>query len=117
MSMCQRGTQADIVEALAEPWVWHFLTWIAITVHLGLLLSAMMRYGGMLIAVAMLWIAAPVVCAMGLGAFATLLGRGGAFPEILFRYMMPMGFIVMEVIACIIIQRIILSRVELEAQR
>lgn len=100
----------DFLEPLAEPWFWHCFSWVALTVHLGLLLSTWVRYGGMVFATGLM-IVATILTGMTMGAFAFLLGLNGSAAENLFRYLLPLGLITLECFLCIVCQRMVIARV------
>lgn len=101
----------DTLEVMEEPWFWHCFTWVAVTAHLGLLFSTWLRYGGMLIAAAILWVALPVLFVMFVSMLAFAMAGAGAGTEIFGRYLMPIGLMMTEVCFCILFQRLIIARV------
>ena len=50
----------DLLELVVEPWFWHVIVWNVLTLHLGLLLTTYVRYGGMIIGYVLLWLFAPI---------------------------------------------------------
>ena len=97
LTMLTSGASADnLARFLAEPWCWHFVSWIAVTLHFGLLLTTYVRHGGMLLAVAVLWVALP----MFLGISMSLIVFGFGAVEII-RYLMPLFLIGLEVALCV----------------
>lgn len=100
----------DPTEILFEPWAWHVVAWLLVTLHLGVLLSTYLRHGGMLIAAALIWIGGPVLFAM-LAAAADAAGipmYSGVLPD----RVVPCGLILTELAACWYLQRLTIRRVE-----
>ncbi|MEZ6043853.1 MAG: hypothetical protein R3C20_25430 [Planctomycetaceae bacterium] len=108
------GAASDVVEALTEPWFLHLFTWFLLTVHLGVLLSTLLRYGGMLIAAAAMWIAAPMLFMMFIMVVAFVLRDMG---EIFARYLLPLGLMGLEVFLCVVIHILVARRLEYIGQR
>jgi ABC-type transport system involved in multi-copper enzyme maturation permease subunit len=107
----------DVTEWFMEPWMLHFLTWVVLTVHCGLLLSTVLRYGGMLLSAVILWIAAPMFFSMFFWVFAMAIGASPMRSEEAFRFLLPCALIVTEILACWLIQKLIVRRVEAAAAR
>ena len=107
----------DLVESMAEPWFWHFLSWFVLTTHLGILLSTMLRYGGMLVAVAIMWIAAPMLFVMFMMTVAFMLTGIGRGADWLFEFLLPTILIVLECVMCVVVQRAIIRRLQNLAQQ
>ncbi len=103
---------ADFLTIWREPWYWHLFTWLLLTLHLGVLLSVYLRYGGMVIAGALLWIAAPMLMMTMIFSLAIATGLATAAGEIFMRYIFPLGLIGVECVLCLIMQRMILRRVD-----
>ena len=101
----------EMAETLQEPWFWVFAGWVVVTAHFGTLLSVYVRHGGMLIAVVVAWFVIP----MTLTASFALLGvifrglRGGG--EV-FRYIVPLVVLGLQLPICFAFQRMILHRIE-----
>lgn len=107
----------ELFRGIFQPWFWHFFSWTIVTVHLGVLLTTYVRYGGMLLSVAICWFAMPLVCSVSFGmlAFAGSIGTSGGVE--FFQYLIPLGLIFAESIACVVIQRSIHKRlIELAAK-
>ena len=102
----------DVVEVIVEPWFWHLLSWNLLSIHLGLLLTTHIRYGGMVLGYVLLWILAPICCTSFIGVFGSSGGFGRAEEDFL-RYLIPLGLIVAELAICFGLQKTILKRVEL----
>ncbi len=109
----------NLLDVLDEAWFWLVAAWVITTVHLGLLLSTWLRYGGMLIATALLWIAVPIMLQMLLFVLFVLLagaaglaGLGFADEETLLRYLLPIGLIFLNVVAWAGLQRLLVRRVQ-----
>lgn len=107
----------DILEVVVQPWIWHFFSWVLLTLHVGLWLTTYVRHGGMLIAMALLWIVCPVVCTTSFGLFAMAVGRGGSGIEDFMQYIFPVMLILVECLICVGVQRAILRRVQEAASR
>ncbi len=108
MLLTSGASADDIVSFLAEPWCWHFVSWVAVTLHVGLLLTAYVRHGGMLLAVAVLWIAMPMFCGISMSLIAV--GGRGSFDVV--RYLMPLFLIALEVIVCVIAYQATVRRLD-----
>ncbi len=106
----------DAADLLDEPWFWASLSWVFVAIHVGSLLSVYFRHGGMLIAAAICFFILPFMGGMLLSAFSALTRFGGGF-DIIFRYMVPMFLIPVHFVACVVLQKSILHRVELLASR
>ena len=103
----------DFFDIIVEPWCWAALGWLALTAHIGTLLSVYLRHGAMLIAVAVCWFMAPFVAGMVIGMVGMLFrGLDSAFTEFVMRFVVPLGLIVGEAAVCALIHRWILFRVE-----
>lgn len=111
------GAELDeIFTALMQPWLWHFLSMVILTIHLGLLLTTYVRYGGMVLAAVLMWIVAPMLCSMSFMLVAFASGPSG-FVEELMQYIVPVIMIVGELGLCYFIQRAIVDRVEVLASQ
>lgn len=97
----------ELLEVMVQPWIWHFVTWVAVTAHLGVLLTTYIRFGGMILSVAICWIGMPMVCGMSIGLVLSS-GPGGG--RELIQYVIPMMLIILEVFICAVIQRQIHDR-------
>ena len=104
--MLSEGDLGDFLEAFVQPWLWHFLSWVAVTAHLGVLLTTHLRFGGMLLAVAICWFGMPILCGM---SFALVLSSGPNSVE-LYQYVIPIMLIIFEVFICAVLQRQIFDR-------
>jgi hypothetical protein len=106
----------DFIEAVFQPWVWHFGFWIIVTIHVGLLFTTYLRYGGMLFGIALMWIVAPMFCfaTIALAAFGI---RGGPGSEDFFLYVIPIGLMIAECFVCFGVQKALLKRIEELASR
>ena len=51
----------DLADLLEEPGFWHCFTWAVVTLILGLALSVRLRYGGLIIAIAVCWVLGPAM--------------------------------------------------------
>jgi hypothetical protein len=101
----------DTAELVFEPWFWATLSWVVVTVHLGVLLSVYLRHGGMLIAIAMCWILMPFLLGLMMAAFFAVL-RVGSVGEQFFQYFVPLVAMCVHAAICVVVQRLILARVE-----
>ena len=118
MTFAENWFLRDVMEVVSEPWFWAGMGWVFVTVHLGTLISVYFRHGGMLIAVAVCWFVLPFMLGMLVGAVMFLArGIGGNGQEVFFRYLVPMVAMAAEVVVCILVQRLILRRVEELAAR
>lgn len=104
-------------ETAIEPWFWFVVAWLFVTAHVGLLLSVNMRYGGMLVAIALCCIIFPFVLGMVLSLIGMMLsfllrGANDQFLEAMFRYILPIVLIMGEVTVCGLIHKLVLDRVE-----
>ncbi|MBL8814795.1 MAG: ABC transporter permease [Planctomyces sp.] len=104
---------SNAIEVFIEPWFLHLFTWFLFTVHLGTALSTVLRYGGMVIAAAILWIVMPMfsIVVIGIMAFA-LRSAAGPGSEAVFRFLIPMGLMVVEILLCGLCQKLIVRRME-----
>ncbi len=117
MFQVQPRAAEEILKSILEPWFWHLGTWILLTAHLGLYLSTIMRYGGMLIAAAVLWIAAPVMFFMAIATVAMALRGPGAGFEALFRFVLPISLMTAEVLLSFVLQRMTVARLTSVVQK
>lgn len=101
-------------EIFVEPWFWHFLSWVMVTLFLGLYMSTQLRYGGVLIAVALAWFAGPFLMMI---LFGFLTWGGGVDGEIMVRFLAPICLIVVELIACVALYRLTIRNLENIAAR
>lgn len=108
------GELDELLEVMVQPWIWHFMTWVAVTAHLGVLLTTYIRFGGMLLSVAICWFGMPILCGMSI---ALVLSGGGGGGREFFQYLIPFGLIVFEVFMCAILQRQIHDRLILLAAK
>ena len=97
----------DVFRAFMQPWFWHFCFLTILTAHIGVLLTTYVRYGGMLLAVAICWFAMPLICTISFGMLAF---AGGVGEAELFQYLIPLFLIFVESVACVVIQRSIHKR-------
>lgn len=98
----------NAIQVLVQPWFLHLFSWVAVTLHLGVLLSTHVRHGGMLLAVALLWLGAPLCCGTAIGVMSFGPGPGGDF----LAYGLPVLLILAELIACVFLQHMTLRRLE-----
>jgi hypothetical protein len=106
----------NFAEVVIEPWFWAGLGWLAMTLHLGALLSVYVRHGGMLIAIAICYFAVPFFGGILFGIVGMILsGLGSMAVEFIMRYMVPLTLIVAESAACVVAHGLILRRIELLA--
>ena len=117
LSAQDRSFAEDVVELFVEPWFWHFVSWYVLTTHLGILLSTMLRYGGMLVAVAIMWIAAPMLFVMFMMTVAFMLTGIGRGSDWFIENLLPTFLIVLECVLCVILQRAIIRRLQNLAQQ
>jgi len=106
VTFCVLIDSSGSLEFLVQPWFMHFFTWILLTLHLGVYLSIQVRYGGMLLAMALLWLLSPMVCGISL----SLLSFGS--PQELAQYLVPIVLMMLETATCIGLQKAILERVK-----
>jgi ABC-type transport system involved in multi-copper enzyme maturation permease subunit len=106
----QRSVE-QMIGVLAEPWFWDLIGWNVLSLHLGLLLTTYVRYGGMIIGYMLLWLLAPMCC-MSLLAVLGVAGGGGADISRFIEFAFPIALIGIELVACIGMQKAILRRVE-----
>lgn len=107
----------DFIEFWMEPWAWHLISWVLLTLQLGVLLSTFLRYGGMVISAAMLWIAAPILFGMFMMTIGSVFSGFNGPGEVFARYLLPMGLLAAELVLCVVIQQMILKRVDDVVQR
>jgi hypothetical protein len=107
----------DFLEFWMEPWAWHLISWMLLTLHLGVLLSTFLRYGGMVISAALLWIAAPILFGMFMVTIGSVFFGFGGSGEVFARYLLPLGLLTAEIVLCVVIQQLILKRVDDVVQR
>ncbi len=114
MSFSEPGFLKEAFEVVIEPWLWAGLGWVAVTVHVGVLLSVYFRHGAMLIAVVLCLFVVPFMAGILINilAFTLFRGVGGRSEEAIFRYMVPIAAVVAEAVFCYVAQRLILNRVE-----
>lgn len=106
----------DISKVLIEPWFWAGLGWLAVTLHLGALISVYVRHGGMLIAIAICYFIVPFVGGILFGILGMLLnGIGSTAAEFIMRYLFPLTLITVESAACIAAHGLIFRRIEVLA--
>lgn len=98
----------NVIQLLVQPWFLHLFSWVAVTLHLGVLLSTHVRHGGMLLAVALLWLGAPLCCGTAIGVMSFGSGFGGDF----LAYALPVLLILVELVACLFLQQMTLRRLE-----
>ena len=98
-----------------EPWFYQAVVWAAATVHLGLLLSIRLRYGGMLLAIVGLWIVFPLM--MGNCINVLSMGFNGPGTEFYFRYVFPLKLILITVPFCVWLHFRILRTLETVAEQ
>ena len=100
-------------DVVVSPWFWAMLGWLAVTVHVGILLSVYLRHGSMLIAIAVCYFAIPFIGGMAISVFAMMFNQIGTnFSEMIMLYLFPLGLVVGELAVCVLIHRWILHRVE-----
>ena len=103
----------NVAEVIIEPWFWAGLGWLAVTLHLGALLSVYMRHGGMLIAIAVCYFVVPFVGGILFSILGLIIGNiGNTAAEVILRYMFPLTLIVGELAACVAAHGLILRRIE-----
>ena len=116
LSMVSFGVDGiDVIQIVSEPWVWHFVSWLALTASVGLLLTTYVRYGGVLLAVGLLWIVAPMFCGITF-AVVGMSGVGGGSEEAL-RYLLPLFMTGIEALVCVVVHRAIVVRLQELASR
>lgn len=109
-------TIEDITEVVIEPWFWAGLGWLAVTLHVGALLSVYVRHGGMLIAIAVCYFVVPFVGGIVIGIVGMIISNiGNTAAEIIFRYMFPLTLIAAELAACVAAHGMIFRRIEVLA--
>jgi len=116
LSFTERNFLSDTIDVLQEPWLWASLSWAVVTLHFGTLLSVYFRRGGMLVAIAVCWFLLPFMCGMMLAALSMFL-RGPGPGDDFFQYVVPVFLLIGHVAVCVVIQRLILQRVETLAAR
>lgn len=97
----------NVIQLLIQPWFVHLFSWVAVTLHLGVLLSTHVRHGGMLLAVALLWLGAPLCCGTAIG----VMSFGGSRGDFV-AYGLPVLLILAELIACLFLQQMTVGRLE-----
>ncbi|MEZ6061601.1 MAG: ABC transporter permease [Planctomycetaceae bacterium] len=105
------GNWNDVGEMLGEPWFYMFFVWVLTTAHVGLLLSVYTRYGGMMIAIAVMWIVTPMVFFSMIGVLAAVTSAGSWFGDFLEK-VVPLLLIPASLTACVVIEHLIARRVE-----
>ena len=114
VGMGRNGSILEIFEVLLEPWFWHFFSLLILTIHLGLLLTTYFRYGGMLVAVALVFVGT-ILFSVTVAMFA--FGFSGMGGDDMVEYVLPLLLIMIEVALCVVLERAILSRmIELAAR-
>ncbi len=109
-------TIANVAEVVIEPWFWAGLGWLAVTLHLGALLSVYVRHGGMLMAIAVCYFVVPFVGGIVIGIVGMIISNvGNTAAEVIFRYMFPLTLIVAELAACIAAHGLIFRRIDVLA--
>ena len=116
LSILHVDTIGNIAEVVIEPWFWAGLGWLAVTLHLGALLSVYVRHGGMLIAIAVCYFVVPFVGGIVIGIVGMIIRNIGITAgEVIFRYMFPLTLIVAELAACVAAHGLIFRRIEVLA--
>lgn len=106
----------DTIDLLLEPWFWATLSWAVFTLSLGTLLSVYLRHGGMMVGMAVCVFILPFMGGMMIAAFGMLFRGIGASGDF-FQYVVPVFLLIGHVAACLVIQKLILRRVETVAAR
>jgi hypothetical protein len=101
----------DFFEPFVEPWFWHCWTWVLMAAFLTLALSCRMRYGAFLGALATMALLSMVTGTL-VGLTAVLFNGFGPFDELLGRYLLPMGLMLLECCACALLFRSTIRRLE-----
>ncbi|MCA9049751.1 MAG: hypothetical protein KDA89_13540 [Planctomycetaceae bacterium] len=112
LGAARSGDLGDLIEIFTEPWFLHLFSWIILTICTGILFSTHLRFGGMLLAAALLWIVGPMFCGVSFGLLAFAMQSGD---EILVRWILPLGLIVTEIGLSIAAWRSTLRRLEQKA--
>ncbi|MEQ9406413.1 MAG: hypothetical protein RIK87_01760 [Fuerstiella sp.] len=112
LSFSEGADAEDLLEAMFQPWLWHMVTWAVLTIHVGLWFTTYVRYGGMLIAVVLLWIVTPMFCMTSVAFVAMGMNGGGPGMEEFFQYVVPIMLMCAEGLACVAVQRALVRRVE-----
>lgn len=113
LAATQHDFWSDLFDLMIEPWFYQMFTWVLVTIHLGVLLSVYVRYGGMLLSVALLWFGCPMLfgACMGMMAMSMRGGPGRAMEDFM-EYVVPVCLMFFEVILCVVIQFQICRRIE-----
>ena len=106
---------SDIFEAVLEPWFWHSLTVIAVTMHIGLFLTTCFRYGGMLVAFALVFLSTMFLSVVI--SVLSMLVMDFTESEIFVRYILPLVLIFGELIICCSMWLLIGRRLRMLAAR
>jgi hypothetical protein len=109
MLAVEPGFDEDTADLIREPWFWASLSWALVTLHVGGLFSVWFRHGGMLVAFAVCCIIFPFMGGMLIAVLDTVF-RGAA--EDFFQYGVPCSLIPVHVMICVVLQTMILRRVE-----
>jgi len=116
LSLTEDRFFSDTIDVIKEPWLWASLSWAVVTLHFGTLLSVYFRRGGMLVAIAVCWFLLPFACGMMIAA-SSAFARGLGPSDDFFQYLVPVFLMIGHVAACIVIQKLIIQRVETLAAR
>ncbi|MEP3482499.1 MAG: hypothetical protein ABJZ55_24875 [Fuerstiella sp.] len=108
----QSNVLSDIVEIIVVPWFWHFFSWALVTLALGTYLSTRVRHGGLLIAIGLLWVIAPIMFGL---FFGIVVGSSNA--REFFEYVVPVMLITVELAMALILMRSTFSHLEQLAAR
>ena len=101
----------EFIEVMFEPWFWHAWTWVLMTAVMTLTMSCWIRYGAFLGAIAVMFLLSMITGTM-IGLLAMMFDGFGADGETIGRYLLPMGLIVAEFIACVVLLRFTFRRLE-----
>lgn len=117
LGMSEPSSTTDFAETLQEPWFLHLFTWVLVTLHFGVLMSVYLRYGGMVLAAAMFWIGSPILFVMFLTTFRMFFGAVGIQEEMLLRYLVPISLMIAECVVCVLLQQMVIRRVDTLAEQ
>ena len=106
----------DFLETFEEPWFYVMLVWALTTIHVGMLLSVFTRYGGMLIAIAVMWFLIPTIFFSLIGILALATGSPSGFDDFM-EYVLPVLLIPASLGICVATYWPLMKRLEILGAR
>ena len=101
----------DFLDMFDEPWFYMALTWALTTMHVGLMLSVFVRYGGMLISIAVMWFLVPMLFFSCMGIIALAFNNPSGFDDFM-EYVVPILLIPVSLGICVATYWPLLKRLE-----